>query len=272
MSRYREKARVERQKVKGRARRKAFYCLVIAAYCLGFSAACRMDMQDQPRYEAYEPSKFFKDGMSSRPLVAGTVPRGYLREDTQLYTGKKTAGGASSAAAGRSSSSSNATGTTSSASTASPAQPGTQSGTGTQSGAGSGAQGAAPGSNLFPDDVDTFPFPVTKEVLDRGQERYQIYCSICHGATGAGDGMVVRRGYKQPPSYYTETLRNAPVGHFFDVMTNGWGSMPAYAQQIPVQDRWAIAAYIRALQSSQLLVAPDTSVQVRPGTEGGGQR
>ncbi|HEX8137355.1 MAG TPA: cytochrome c [Pyrinomonadaceae bacterium] len=261
MSRHKEKAEAKREK--GLRGRRAFYCLALAACCLTFSTACRMDMQDQPRYEAYEPSKFFKDGMSSRPLVAGTVPRGYLREDTQLYTGKK-------AAAGRSSSSSSAT-TTSSASTTSSGQSGTQSGT-QPGGAATGAQGAGSGSNLFPDDVDTFPFPVTREVLDRGQERYQIFCSICHGATGAGDGMIVRRGYKQPPSYHTETLKNAPVGHFFDVMTNGWGSMPAYAQQIPVQDRWAIVAYIRALQLSHPATEPDTSVQARPRTEGEGQR
>jgi mono/diheme cytochrome c family protein len=266
MSRHKEKRRE-----RGDGGRRAFYCLLVAAYCLTFSAACRMDMQDQPRYEAYEASKFFKDGMASRPLVEGTVPRGYLRADTQLYTGKK-------AAAGRSSSSSSgggATATTGSASTASSTQTGAQTGaqTATQpGGASTAAQGATSGSNLFPDDVDTFPFPVTKEVVDRGQERYQIFCSICHGATGAGDGMIVRRGYKQPPSYHTETLKNAPVGHFFDVMTNGWGSMPAYAQQIPVQDRWAIVAYIRALQLSHPATEPDTSVQVRPRTEGGGQR
>ena len=85
--------------------------------------------------------------------------------------------------------------------------------------------------------------------------------------------MVVRRGYKQPPSYFTEDLRNAPVGHFFDVITNGWGSMPDYAQQIPAQDRWAIVAYIRALQLSHPATEADTSNQVRAQqTQGGGQR
>jgi mono/diheme cytochrome c family protein len=113
---------------------------------------------------------------------------------------------------------------------------------------------------------------VTAEVVTRGQERYQIFCAMCHGATGAGDGMVVRRGYKQPPSYYTESLRSAPVGHFFDVMTNGWGSMPAYAQQVPVQDRWAIAAYIRALQLSHPATEPDRSTEVQPLSQRGGQR
>ena len=125
---------------------------------------------------------------------------------------------------------------------------------------------------MFPDDVDTFPFPVTKEVVERGQQRYQIFCSMCHGAGGAGDGMVVRRGFKQPPSYFTEDLRSAPVGHFFDVITNGWGSMPRYSQQIPVQDRWAIIAYIRALQLSRPATEPDKSKEVRPQGTGGGTR
>jgi mono/diheme cytochrome c family protein len=100
-------------------------------------------------------------------------------------------------------------------------------------------------------DSTAFPFPVTQEVLTRGKERFEIFCSMCHGLTGEGDGMVVRRGYRRPPSYYTDDLRNARVGHFFDVITNGWGSMPNYAAQIPAQDRWAIIAYIRALQLSQ---------------------
>jgi mono/diheme cytochrome c family protein len=263
MSRHKEKAQGERQKAKGVRGRRVFCCLMLAAYCLGFSAACRQDMQDQPRYEAYEASKFFKDGLSSRPLVAGTVPRGYLREDTQLYTGKKTPGGSSGAAASQ-----NPPGRSTTTGGANTGTAGTQTG----AGAATGTQAGAAGGNLFPDDVETFPFPVTKEVLDRGQQRYQIFCSVCHGATGAGDGMIVRRGYKQPPSYYTETLRSAPVGHFFDVMTNGWGSMPSYAQQVPVQDRWAIVAYIRALQLSHPATEADTSVQVRPRTEGGGQR
>ena len=85
-----------------------------------------------------------------------------------------------------------------------------------------------------------FPFPVTQQVLERGQERYQIFCAVCHGLTGDGDGMVVRRGFRKPSSYYDTRLRSAPVGHFFDVMTNGWGAMPSYAQQIPATDRWAI--------------------------------
>jgi cbb3-type cytochrome c oxidase subunit III len=95
------------------------------------------------------------------------------------------------------------------------------------------------------------PFPVTKELLLRGQERFNIYCSPCHGRLGLGNGMIVQRGYKQPTSYHIERLRTAPVGYFFNVMTEGYGVMPAYAPQIPVHDRWAIAAYIRVLQYSQ---------------------
>lgn len=96
-----------------------------------------------------------------------------------------------------------------------------------------------------------FPFPVTEQVLKRGQERFNIYCSPCHSEIGDGNGMIVARGFKKPPSYHTERLRTAPVGHFFDVITNGFGAMGDYSQQISVQDRWAIVAYIRALQFSQ---------------------
>ncbi|MEO7795255.1 MAG: cytochrome c [Thermoanaerobaculia bacterium] len=96
-----------------------------------------------------------------------------------------------------------------------------------------------------------FPMPVTRSVLKRGQDRFNIYCTPCHGQVGDGRGMVVRRGYKQPTSYHDERLRQVPVGYIFDVMTNGFGVMPSYAPQLPVEDRWAIAAYIRALQASQ---------------------
>jgi mono/diheme cytochrome c family protein len=97
----------------------------------------------------------------------------------------------------------------------------------------------------------TFPMPVTAQVMARGQERFNVFCAPCHGRTGTGNGMVVQRGFRAPPSYSEERLRNAPVGYFFDVMTNGFGAMQDYAAQVPVQDRWAITAYIRALQFSQ---------------------
>jgi mono/diheme cytochrome c family protein len=96
-----------------------------------------------------------------------------------------------------------------------------------------------------------FPIEVNRQVIDRGQERFNIYCSPCHGQLGNGLGMIVQRGFKQPPSYHTDRLRQAPVGHFYDVMTNGYGAMWKYSAQIEPRDRWAIAAYIRVLQASQ---------------------
>ena len=99
--------------------------------------------------------------------------------------------------------------------------------------------------------VDALPFPLTAEVLDRGEQRFNIYCSPCHGLAGQGDGMIVRRGYRQPPSFHIERLRTAPLGQYYDVMTNGFGAMPDYRAQITPRDRWAIAAYVRALQLSQ---------------------
>ncbi len=101
------------------------------------------------------------------------------------------------------------------------------------------------------------PMPVTPELLQRGRERYNIYCAVCHGATGEGNGEVVQRGYPAPPSYHSERLRNAPVGHFVDVITNGYGVMYSYAARVEPNDRWAIAAYIRALQLSRNVKASD---------------
>jgi mono/diheme cytochrome c family protein len=95
-----------------------------------------------------------------------------------------------------------------------------------------------------------FPFAVDASVMARGRERYDVFCSPCHGRTGQGDGMVVLRGYRRPPSMHQDRLRNAPAGHFFDVITNGFGAMPDYAVQVRVEDRWAIVAYVRALQLS----------------------
>jgi mono/diheme cytochrome c family protein len=111
--------------------------------------------------------------------------------------------------------------------------------------------------------VAALPMRLTKELLARGRERFNIYCSPCHDRTGNGRGMVVRRGYQPPPSYHIERLREAPVGHFFDVMTNGLGAMPDYASQIDVADRWAIAAYIKALQLSQHAPVADVPADKR---------
>lgn len=111
--------------------------------------------------------------------------------------------------------------------------------------------------------ADTLPVPLTRQLLRRGQERYDIYCSPCHDRIGNGQGMIVRRGFSPPPSLHDERLRQAPIGHFFMVMTNGFGTMPDYAAQVPPDDRWAIAAYIRALQLSQYVALADLSEEER---------
>ncbi len=231
-----------------RLRRSAF-CLLLAAHCLLLTVSCRQDMQNQPKAKPYRASAFFKDGQSSRPIVPGTVPRGWLRADTEFYTGKKskTLGTAIPAGTG-----------------SAPVR------------AQNGPAGATQTTAVYPDDVDTFPFPITPDILKHGKERFEIFCSVCHGMTGNADGMVVRRGFRKPPSYHEQRLREAPVGHFFDVMTNGWGVMPSYASQIPAQDRWAIIAYIRALQLSQQGAQPATqtpppAAPSKP-TSGGAQR
>lgn len=126
-----------------------------------------------------------------------------------------------------------------------------------------------------------FPFPVTEQVMARGQERFDVYCSPCHGRTGLGDGMVVRRGFPRPPMLSEQRLIDAPVGHFVDVITNGFGVMSDYAAQVRPEDRWAIAAYVRALQLSagapvdvvpaaergNLDAAPGTAAATAPETE-----
>jgi cytochrome c5 len=187
--------------------------IFVALVLLLLISGCRRDMQDQPKMKPFRGTTFFGDGLSSRQPIEGTVARGFLRTDTALYTGKKSAASPSASP------------------TTTPAQS-------TQ-------------TNNYPDDVDTFPFPVTKDVVLRGRERYDIFCSVCHGLTGNGDGMIVRRGFRRAASFNDDRLRQAPVGHYFDAITNGWGAMPPYASQIAVQDRWAIVAYIRALQASQ---------------------
>jgi mono/diheme cytochrome c family protein len=205
------------------------FIMLLTAHCLLLTAACRRDMQDQPKMKPYRSSTFFGDGLSWRPPVEGTVPRGFLKTDTEFFTGKK----ASKTGANRAA-----------VPTETPAGP---QPTGTTPGTAAAPQGAA----AYPDDVEIFPIAVTKEVVLRGKERYEIFCSACHGLTGNGDGMIVRRGFRRAASFNDERLRQAPVGHFFDAITNGWGAMPSYAPQIPAQDRWAIVAYIRALQLSQ---------------------
>lgn len=153
---------------------------------------CRDDMRNQPKHRPLDASVFFEDGRSARPLVEGTVARGFLRADAHLYEGRD------------------------------------------------GAEFA-----------NSFPFPVTRAVLERGRERYNIYCTPCHDHVGTGNGMIVMRGFRKPSSYHIPRLQDAPAGYFYDVITNGFGAMQSYASMVPVRDRWAIVAYIRALQLSQ---------------------
>jgi len=162
--------------------------LALATFALG----CRMDMHQQPKYKPLAETGFFDDQRSERPVVEGTVARGELRTDEQLYTGK--------------------------------------------------VNGV---------DAETFPFPISRADLERGRERFEIYCSPCHDYAGTGHGMIVQRGFPPPPSLHIDRLRQAPPGHFFDVMTNGLGNMYSYAARVSPEDRWRVAAYIRALQLSQ---------------------
>jgi hypothetical protein len=120
--------------------------------------------------------------------------------------------------------------------------------------------------------VDTFPFPITRQDLERGRERYNVYCSPCHDYTVIGHGMIVQRGFPAPPSYHIDRLRNAAVGHFFNVIANGYGTMHGYAARVQTGDRWRIAAYIRALQLSESATLNDVPEQERPKlVEGAGQ-
>ena len=205
--------------------------LVLAA--LGFTA-CRQDMHNQPKYRPLRPIDQFgsiNDGRSARPLVDGTVARDELKEDVEFYTGKL-----------RQAAQSGSSSTTQQ--TAAPPM---------QSGQASGQTSA----QMYQGFVTEFPMPITAADLDRGQERFNIYCSVCHGFLGDGSGMIVKRGFRKPPSFHDDRLRNAPVGYFFDVQTNGFGAMPDYASQVPPDDRWRIIAYIRALQLSQRATIAD---------------
>ncbi|GHA89680.1 c-type cytochrome [Modicisalibacter luteus] len=110
---------------------------------------------------------------------------------------------------------------------------------------------------------DTLPMPLTRELLERGQAQFNIYCSPCHARTGYGNGMIVQRGFPSPPSLHNDRLRNAPLRHFYDVITDGYGVMYSYADRVPPHDRWAIAAYIQALQLSQYARFEDLTKEQR---------
>jgi mono/diheme cytochrome c family protein len=165
--------------------------LLVAVVALGLGA-CRQDMHDAPRIEAFEANSFFADGRGSRTPPTGTVARGWLREDEALYTGRENG-----------------------------------------------------------ELTAEFPFAIGAAEMQRGRERFNVYCTPCHGILGDGQGMVVQRGLRRAASYHQDRLRDEKVGYFFDVVTNGFGAMQGYAEQIPARDRWLIVAYVRALQLSQ---------------------
>jgi mono/diheme cytochrome c family protein len=168
------------------------------------TSACRQDMHDQPKYIPLRESTFFNDARSARPVIAGTVARGQLRDDELMYTGK--------------------------------------------------VQGQ---------DATVFPMRVDAQVMARGQERFDIYCSPCHSVAGDGDGMVVRRGFPAPPSFHIARLRNAPDAHFYAVITHGYGAMYSYGDRVIPQDRWAIVEYIRALQLTRNAGLEDVPIELR---------
>jgi mono/diheme cytochrome c family protein len=198
-----------------RGRRIAGRSFLIFAFCLlsfaSLISGCRQDMHDNPKYKPY------REG-SIRQLPEGTVARGSLA----LNPSAPKVG-------------------TAQPQTAQAATP-----TGTQPGAAS-TTAAQP----VPSGEDGFPFKVTKEILDRGESRYNISCLPCHGKLGDGNGMIVLRGFRRPPSYHEERLRKAPSSHFYDVVTNGFGAMSSYADQLTPEDRWKVIAWIRVLQLSQ---------------------
>jgi mono/diheme cytochrome c family protein len=191
--------------------------VLLMALLLGGCERGMHDMYDQPKYKSLAPSPLFANGNSARTPPPGSVPA--------------TAGEAADSSGGRRG--------------ALPAARSIASPTPLDEQGRSLAQGDMGGR------AASNPLPLTMALLRRGQQRYDIYCAVCHGAAGDGDGMIVRRGFPAPPSYHSERLRNAPDSHFFQVITHGYGVMYPYADRVPVRDRWAIVAYIRALQLSR---------------------
>jgi mono/diheme cytochrome c family protein len=190
---------------------------------LSLLTGCQQQMAEQPAYRPLEESPFFADGRSARPLPSGVVPRGPLQIGEPLYSGLS----------------------------------------------------GGPEAVAIQEYSKALPFPLTEEVLHRGQERFEIYCAVCHGFDGKGNGKIVQRGYTPPPNYVTDLsrgfehrgiriqLRDVPIGYFFEVISKGYGAMPDYESQVPPQDRWAIAAYVRALQISQHLRLADLPEEER---------
>jgi mono/diheme cytochrome c family protein len=207
--------------------RRGLALLVLALSLAGCERGMH-EMYDQPKYKPLVPSSLFADGNASRPQVPGTVPRsaGALAGTSSGRLGRVMLARAAGPVTG----------------VDAQGKPLAQGGPGAQ-------QGYAN------------PLPITPQLLHRGQQRFDIYCAPCHSRAGDGDGMIARRGFPHPPSYHTDALRNAPDSHFYDVITNGYGAMFPYADRVAPQDRWAIVAYIRALQLSQHAPASELDAQ-----------
>jgi mono/diheme cytochrome c family protein len=213
-----------------RAIRSLPLALLFVAFLL---SACRQDMHDNPRLEAYEEG-------AGRQLPEGTVARGSLA--TNPAAPKPISGPP-----------------------AAPTAP-------TPTASGGAAQAGAAAASAVPMGEDGFPFVLTKEILDRGQSRYEISCLPCHGKLGYGDGMIVQRGFRKAASYHQDRLRQAPASYFYDVMTNGFGAMSSYSDQLTPEDRWKVAAYIRVLQKSQNIPVAELNEEMRRELEKTAQR
>lgn len=203
--------------------------LVCALLALAGCERGMHEMYEQPKYKPLKPSSLFADGNSSRLQVSGTQAR---------------SGGALAGASG------GRNGALSILPKTTPAVSGVD------------AQGqplAQGGAAAQPGYAN--PSPITPQLLARGQQRFNIYCAPCHSRAGDGDGMIARRGFPHPPSFHTDALRNAPDSHFYEVITNGYGAMFPYDARVSPHDRWAIVAYIRALQLSQHAPASDLTAQ-----------
>lgn len=192
-------------------------CLLLVALALGGCERGMHDMYQQPKYKPLTPSPLFANGNSARHPPAGTEPA--------------SAGAQADTSSGR-------RGTLAVAASVGPALP-------------LDARGQPLTNTSAGGDGHANPLPVTMALLKRGRQRFNIYCAPCHGRAGDGDGMIVRRGFPAPPSYHTAKLRHAPDSHFYQVITHGYGVMYPYADRVAPRDRWAIVAWIRALQLSQ---------------------
>jgi mono/diheme cytochrome c family protein len=256
----------------GDRRRMRVFASLAAMWIAALIAGCQQKMADQPSFKPLEPGVAGQSIGSAREPVAGTVARGHLRTDWALFTGRSVPSPLASVMGAPETTSQSPAAVPLGARSSTPEAPlpgapaSTSPPAGTPPTAGSQAAGSQAAASQvaggaraviaseladYRDVVNEFPFKVTEQTVEHGRDRYMIYCVVCHDAAGTGQGKIVERGYTRPPSYHIDRLRNAPLGHFFRVITLGYGSMPSYASQIPPRDRWAIISYVRALQLSQ---------------------